>query len=318
VLGEIKRQISSIERQARKAARYKKLREIQRVLELSLAVDERRELLAEIQGARGRLTSVRDAATAAETHLAQRDAALESKRVDLAERERILSQGSEALFQLRGEIKESESKIDYERRERASLQETKLAREGELESLRAKLSGSEEEVQRLGDELRSVEESLADESRTMATAESEAQVAEQALRGIDREREAQSATLVEVLTRIARTEDRLAALEDRCAEIDGRLRSADELLEVQQSEASEADRDQHALEEGLRNLLAERDRLMGLLREALDRHERTTEKLRLAAERLGERRELVSGVSCGRHGARDWLPSRNSWHAGRI
>jgi len=292
VLGEIKRQISSIERQARKAARYKKLREIQRVLELSLAVDERGKLLAEIKGARSRLTSVRDAATAAETHLSQRDAALESRRVDLAERERILSQGSEALYQLRGEIKESQSKIDYERRERASLQETKLAREGELEGLRAKLSGSEEEVQQHGDELRAVEEFLADESQSKAAAESEAQLAEQALRGIDRERETQSATLVEVLTRIARTEDRLAALEDRCAEIDGRLRSADELLEVQQSEASQADHDQHALEEGLRNLLAERDRLMGLLREALDRHERTSEELRLAAERLGERREL--------------------------
>ena len=292
VLGEIKRQISSIERQARKAARYKKLREIQRILELSLAVDERRGLLAEIEGARSRLTSVRDAATAAETHLAQRDAALESRRVDLAERERILSQGSEVLFQLRGEIKESQSKIDYERRERASLQETKLAREGELESLRVKLSGSEEEVQRHGDELRAVVESLAGESQSMAAAESEAQVAGEALRGIDREREAQSAALVEVLTRIARTEDRLAALEDRCAEIDRRLRGADELLEVQQNEAAQADREQDALEEGLRNLLAERDRLMGLLREALDRHEKTTEKLRLAAERLGARREL--------------------------
>jgi chromosome segregation protein len=292
VLGEIKRQISSIERQARKAARYKKLREIQRLLELSLAVDERQELLAEIEGARSRLASVRDAATAAETRLAQRDAALEERRVDLAERERILSQGSEALFQLRGEIKESQSKIDYERRERASLQETKLAREGELEGLLAKLRASEEERQRIGDEIRAVEKSLSDESRSMLAAESEAEVAEEALRGVDREREAQSAALVEVLTRVARTEDRLAALEDRCAEIDRRLRSADELLEVQQSEAAQVDREQHELEEGLRNLLAERDRLMGLLREALDRHEKTTEKLRFAARKLAERREL--------------------------
>jgi len=292
VLGEIKRQISSIERQARKAARYKKLREIQRLLELSLAVDERRELLTEIEGARGHLTSVRDAATVAETQLAQHEAALESRRVDLAERERILSQGSEALYQLRGEIKESQSKIDYERRERASLQETKLARESELETLQVKLRGSEEELQRLGDELRAVEEALADESRSMAAAESEARVAEQALRGTDREREAQSVALVEVLTRIARSEDRLAALEDRCAEIDRRLRSADELLEVQQNEAARAGHEEHALEEGLRNLLAERDRLMRLLREALDRQEKTTDQLRLAAEKLGERREL--------------------------
>ncbi len=292
VLGEIKRQISSIERQARKAARYKKLREIQRILELSLAVDERQSLLGEIEGARGRLSSVQDAATEAETGLAQREAALESKRVDLAERERILSQGSEALFQLRGEIKESESKIDYERRERASLQEIKLAREGELESLRAKLQGSREEIERIGDELRGVEASLADESRSMAEAESEARIAEEALRGLDREREAQNSALVEVLTRIARTEDRLAALQDRRAEIDRRLRSADELLEVQQNEAAQVDHEQHRLEEGLRNLLAERDRLMGLLREALDRHQKSTETLRVEAEKLRERREL--------------------------
>jgi len=292
VLGEIKRQISSIERQARKAARYKRLREIQRLLELSLAADERRELLAEIEGARRRLTGIRDAATAAETHLAQREAAFEQRRVDLAERERILSRGSEALFQLRGEIKESQSKIEYERRERASLQETKLARESELEGLRAKLRGFEEELEQIGDELQAVERSLADESRSMAAAESEARVAGEALRGIERERDSKSAELLEVLTRIARSEDRLAVVEDRSAEIDRRLRGADEQLEVQHSQAAQVDREQHQLEEGLRNLLAERDRLMGLLREALDRHQRSAETLRVAAEKLGGRREL--------------------------
>ncbi|MDX1649015.1 MAG: AAA family ATPase, partial [Myxococcota bacterium] len=49
VLGEIRRQIGSIERQAKKAARYKRLREMQRLLELSLAADERREALAAIE-----------------------------------------------------------------------------------------------------------------------------------------------------------------------------------------------------------------------------------------------------------------------------
>jgi len=96
---------------------------------------------------------------------------------------------------------------------------------------------------------------------------------------------------MEALTRIARSEDRLAALADRSAEIDRRLRSADELLEVQQSEAAQVNREQDELEKGLRRLLAERDRLMGLLRQALDRHEKATERLRAAAERLAEGRE---------------------------
>ena len=52
---------------------------------------------------------------------------------------------TDGLYQLRGEIKESQSKIDYERRERASLQETKLAREGELAGLLEKLRGADAE-----------------------------------------------------------------------------------------------------------------------------------------------------------------------------
>ena len=49
VLGEIRRQISTLERQAKKAARYKRLQETQRILELSLAADERRSLLDEVE-----------------------------------------------------------------------------------------------------------------------------------------------------------------------------------------------------------------------------------------------------------------------------
>ena len=54
VLTEIRRQINAIERQAKKAARYKRLRETWRVLELSLAADDRRELVAEAADARER------------------------------------------------------------------------------------------------------------------------------------------------------------------------------------------------------------------------------------------------------------------------
>jgi len=136
------------------------------------------------------------------------------------------------------------------------------------------LESGEEEAARLGDELRSVEAALAEESQAMQAAESEAATAAQAVRALEAKREQDNAALVEVLTRIARSEDRLAGLDDRRADLDRRLRSADEVLSVQQSEAARADQEQRQLEEGLRNLLAERDRLMGAVRDALERHER--------------------------------------------
>jgi chromosome segregation protein len=62
-------------------------------------------------------------------------------------------------------------------------------------------------------------------------------------------------------------------------------------MEVGQSESSRADSEQREIEEGLRNLLAERDRFMGLVRRALDTHEEAVARGREAAEKLREVRE---------------------------
>ena len=228
VLAEIRRQISSIERQAKKAARYKRLREIQRVLELSLASEERAGLTAELEAAGARLTALRDAAAAAEARLAEREAALEGRRLELAERERLVVEGNELLFQLRSRIKELESQIGYERRERASLAEVNTARALEREQLLEQLRQAEAQEAELALELSVLEAALADEGAATARAEAEARAAEEALRQLERERESDSHALVEVLTRVARSEDRLAALADRATEIDRRLRHADE------------------------------------------------------------------------------------------
>jgi chromosome segregation protein len=292
VLGEIRRQISSIERQAKKAARYKRLREIQRVLELSLASEERAALTAELEAAGARLTALRDAAAAAEARLAEREAALEGRRLDLAERERLVVEGNELLFQLRSRIKELESQIAYERRERASLAEVNEARAAEREQLQGALRQAEAQEQELATELSVLEAALADEGAATARAEAEARAADESLRQLERERESDNQALVEVLTRVARSEDRLAALAERATEIDRRLRNADEAIEVQQNEVARVSGEERDLEEGLRNLLAERDRLMGLLRDALAKHERTVAESRRAGEELRGRREL--------------------------
>ena len=294
VLGEIKRQISSLERQAKKAAAYKRLRELQRVVELSLASEERRELALAIEQARVRVTAVRDQVAAVEANLAEREAEVAEKRISLAERERELAHGNEALFQIRARIKELESQIGYERRERASLAEANEGRAREREQLAAQLLAAEQEAARFGDELAAVESALAEEEASTAAAEQAARAAQDALRVLEREREQQSSVLVDLLTRIARAEDRLGALGDRRAEIEQRLRSTDEQLEVQQSEASSTDQEQQSLEDGLRNLLAERDRMMGMLRDALARHEQCVAEARRASEDSRARRELGS------------------------
>jgi len=273
ILSEIRRQITSIERQAKKAARYKRLRETLRVLELSLAADDRRDLALGIEAARQRLQRQRDTVTARETQLAERELGVQAKRLELGECERILTLGSEALLALRGDIKDCEGQIEYGRRERESLAALAEARRTELAELREQRVGHDREHAQLEAELAAVERAVVSGAESLTQAETEVRASRAALQDLERERDTANVALVGALTAIARAEDRLATVEDRRAELESRLRSADEVLEVGQGEASRADREQHALEEGLRNLLADRDRMMSAVRSALDNHD---------------------------------------------
>jgi chromosome segregation protein len=316
VLGEIRRQISSIERQARKAARYKRLRERLRQVELSLAADDRRALQAEVETARRQRVQLRDQATAGEARLAEREADLERLRLGIAEREKHLGEGSETLFELRGRIRELESGITYNRRERASLAEANEGRSNEVERLREQSEAAARELRELEDELAPLEAGLQAEVDRVTQAETEAEAAGKELRALEAERESAQTSLVEVLTRLARLEDRLASVADRREEVDVSLRSADDVLEVQQSEASQADVAQRAVAEGLRELLTERDRLMGALRDALGRHERAGQAGREAAEALRIERETREVRRARLESLREVVAKREDLQAG--
>ena len=291
VLGEIRRQIGTLERQAKKAARYKRLRETQKLLELSLAADDRTDLLGQIEDLWRRFASLRDQGLGLEARVSERELALEAARLELAERERVVNQGNEVLVSLRGDIKQLESRIDYESRERDALAEMNAVRSEELATLGEQLAASEAEAERAGDELRALEAGFDTEAAAIGGAEAATRQAEDAFRGLERERDAANAALVDALTRLARAEDRLAALEDRRVEIDRRIRSADEGLELHGSEETQATLAEQTLAEGLRNLLADRDRLMGALRAAQARSEEASRRAREAGESLREARE---------------------------
>jgi chromosome segregation protein len=291
VLAEIRRQINSIDRQAKKAARYKRLRETLRVLELSIAAEERRARVEDHEAARLRLAALSEEVADLESALAQRELAVQANRLELAESERILTHGNESLLALRTDIKHHEGQIEFGRRERESLAETVAARRGELERLNEQLRLQEIDDEGAADELRSIESATASEAELLAASEAAAAAAREQLQEIERERETANGALVEALTGIARSEDRLSTIDDRRAEIDNRFRASDDVMEAGQSESSRADSDQRELEEGLRNLLAERDRFMGLVRRALDAHEEAVARGREAAEKLREVRE---------------------------
>ena len=291
VLGEIRRQISSLERQARKAARYKRLRETQRVLDLSIASDERAEMQALVEEALGKLGGLRDQVTGLETNLSDRELQVEEKRISLTESERAVAACAEALYSLRSEIKQIEGQVELNRREFAGLDESNRGRREEIQQLEEQLITARAESDQAQEELQQLEDSLANESETIATAEEDAHAAQETIRELEREREGANEAFVGILTSLARDEDRVSSVADRGAEVDQRMRTADRELELHQTQAVQAGQEENTLEEGLRNLLNDRDQLQEGLRSAIAAHASGGENLKLALAERDRARE---------------------------
>ncbi len=273
VLAEIKRQISSLERQAKKAARYKLLRESLRTLELSLAHDDRCDLVNEVETIRSELVKWRDQATACEAQVAERELHIQELRLELAERETALNQASEALFALRSELRELEAQIGFARRERESLAEANAQRQIEIARLREHLQGAEAEFAQATRELEALKAEIAGEAESLRQATVAAEHAAEVVRTLERERQTANQVFIELLTRIARSEDRTASLEDRLKRIEQRRVETEQELQAAESDVLRANEEQTALEQGVSNLRAEREAIRLALDAARARHE---------------------------------------------
>lgn len=293
VLGEIRRQISSLERQAKKAAKYKRLQDTLRVLELSLARDQRAELLAQVEGASAARQTLQDQVTALETNVAERELRVESKRIALTEAEKAVAQGAESLYAIGSEIKELEGRIALARREREGIESANEGRRSEITQLEQQRETADSEADRARSELARLEALLAGEKDAIAGAEREARAAIEAQRSVEAERDRASEALVSVLTAIARGEDRVAGIGSRREELDQRVRAVDRDLEIHQTEAADATRDQDALEQGLRSLLSDRDRFQEQQLRAMQSHGEAGDTVRATSDALRKRRETL-------------------------
>jgi chromosome segregation protein len=293
VLGEIKRQISSLERQAKKAAKFKRLQDTLRVLELSLAQDERAGLVEKVQDATAQRQTLQDQVAALEANVSERELTVESKRIELVEAERAVAQGAEALYAVRSEIKELEGQVELAKRERESIDAANEGRRSEIAQLEEQREAALTEADRARSELDRLQALIDGENDAIASAEGNAREAGETLRVAEVDRDRASESLVGVLTAIARGEDRLAGIAGRREELDQHVREVDRDLEIHQTRAADATRDQDALEQGLRSLLSDRDRFQEQQISAMQRHKDANEAVRGSAEVLRTQRETL-------------------------
>jgi chromosome segregation protein len=296
ILVELRRQISSLDRQAAKANRYKKLRAELRELELAVARESNARDSAALAAAESELADLRAAGAGCDARAARADADLENARRDHLDCERELGRASESLYAVRSEIQALESRIGYERRESAGLVTLADEREAELRELEAQLAADSAGLRDAMSRLIELEERVRADEAELARRDEELREHAERLAAAQGRREALHARLVELSGEDASVSALADRLDERQAELELRLRDNEAAIEDGAERVAGLRRDEEGLETRLRMALAERDELGRLLAESLRAQERGRERereLKAETERARERLQLL-------------------------
>ena len=252
IIAEVKRQIVTLERQVKRAEEYKAIRKEVKEIEIRFALREYTELSEKGEAAKGYLKALRDRETEISTQNAQKEAFVETKKLQGMEEEEKLRNLQQEIFELGRKIQKTESEIEFFKREEGSFQkqENQLVEEVR-ESLRA-WRGTRKERKRMEQVQRNLEEERHENEEILKELEIVFGDFRATHQELSDELEAEKAKLIDTLTQLTSLKNRLAHLEERKEDLQKRIRSNGE-------ESEEVSRELKQLEEATSETMKERE-----------------------------------------------------------
>jgi chromosome segregation protein len=203
VIVEVKRQMNSLKRQARKAERFKAYREKIKHLEIALASHHYQAVCAEIRETDILLHALKDKDHSHEAQLAKLDAAIEQIKQERGVKHREISEHKATSHQLQRTIDKIEQSLEYGAKDLERLA-------AEAEQLRAEIKEIEEKDREVNVECRHIDERTSvlrqDIQRTKENVEQQQpseQVLKDRLTELNQALESQKAELMDLSTRKA-------------------------------------------------------------------------------------------------------------------
>ncbi|GAB4272394.1 MAG: chromosome segregation protein SMC [Deferrisomatales bacterium] len=316
VIGEVRREMNSLKRQAARAEAFKKLRAEKKALERDLMVAAWQDLAGRLDAARGEVRALETGLVAARAEAERLAATLEEGRLALLDRERELEAKQRGVYHLKNQISQREGRLEFLAQEVDSLEErARRAREeaGELEArhgaLVAEIEGLEAEL----DQVEARMEARADRGDTLQGDYEEAvQAQTEAERALDGQKRALMAALGEAtrvnhgldhaLRQEAEASRRLEGMGRQEAELRSKLGELGEEIALREADLVRAEeacelarQDRVRLEEELKAARSRRHRLAGEAEAA--RKALHTDQSRLAG--LEQIKESLEGYGAG-------------------
>ena len=151
IISEVRRQTNSLKRQAKKAERFRTLRDELRGIETGVAYDRYRDLLAGIGDKTSLEKQHQNMVEEKAAQLAEQEASLEKLKLDQSVREREVSQEQERMFNMTASIQRIEGTIETNKKESALIarqKENYLSESNEASGRLLSLTGEEETVRK--------------------------------------------------------------------------------------------------------------------------------------------------------------------------
>ncbi len=303
VISEITRQTNSLNRQAKKAERFKELSDELRGRELTLAATKYRAMKDELENLESEHLRIKEVEVSTSAELSTFEAEMENKRISVAELERELESASEDLFKITNSIKLAESEIGHKNRESANLTEQTKTDAEELATLRARLGDIAARIESANSAMVSADLSLAGSEDVTKVAEDEAFALKSEHASIQNECEIFTKRVMESSREIANLSASLDHLERRKIDINGRiaknqseLDGIDERRKNIESELSAKASELDGAQQMKLSLDGEAESALSLLAEQREQLGAVEEKVRSLKDEVSDRRSRLDAI----------------------
>jgi chromosome segregation protein len=263
VVGEVGRRLQGLERQAKKAERFRELRGELRQLELLSAC--RQWLAAKEQEAASarELSDAADAEKVVHAQVARLEAGLSAERLQLLEDERKVQELADRSHGVDKQLRLAEQELQFAQRERESIAARQVQHEEEIGLLSQRLTLLAREEEGLQADRQKLADATAEDETRQARAEADLAQATERIHSAQHAVETERHQAVGVLTRLANHRTNLVNLERRRQDLSGRLQKTQAEAEQLRARAEEISRQREELSIKLSEAQAHRRALHG-------------------------------------------------------
>ncbi|RLB80350.1 MAG: chromosome segregation protein SMC [Deltaproteobacteria bacterium] len=280
VISEVKRQMNSLRRQARKAERYKTCQKQIERLEISLATYHYKTTCAEMNETEALLQSLRDTDFKHETELAKLDAAIEQIKQERAVKNKEISEHKAQRYQLQRAIDKLEGDLEYGAKDLERFTAEAKQLEAEIKEIEEKEHEFTLECRKLDERILALQQDIEKSKETLKQKEHAGRALKDRLAELNQALETKKAELINQATRKAGYENTVLNTSQSKASLSRRL---EQIIKEKDETTAEIAR----LEKGLTNANEQLNNLKQSIKEI-------TESIESWNNQLQEKRQALS------------------------